>query len=218
MQTCETYTKLVKQDDLIINDSSLCSSYCESCFTTNRICDKCKEIGRFDVHPILRSCTNCLSLKQQCIRRAFFVITTDCEEGNKKMFLTIKEKIEANAIDPNLSLLSPHPDPPHLDKSLKTSFSNWMLKLFAERRCLSFLHTLRNKSGEEETGAMGKLVPRNDRVKNKDRQKPVAVLKNSSTGVTNYLKEIGFIGHIVIPETSKFTNNNKLGMHSNPIG
>ena len=203
---------MVKCDDLITNDSSLCSSYCEPCFTTNRICDKCKEIGHFDVHPVLRSCTNCLSLKQQCIRRAFFVITTDCEEGNKKMFLTIKEKIESKAINPNLSLLSPHPDPPHLGKSLKASFSNWMLKLFAERRCLSFLHTLRNKSGEEETGAMKKLVPRNYHVKNKDRQNPVAVLKISNTGVRNYLKEIGFIGHTVVPETSKFTNNNKLGM------
>ena len=97
----------------------------------------------FDVHPVLRSCTKCLSLKQQC----------------KKMFLTIKEKIEAKTIDLNLSLLSPPPDSPHLGKSLKASFSNWLLKLFDERGCLSLLHTLRNKSGEEEMRAMRKLVP-----------------------------------------------------------
>ena len=62
---CETCTKLAKFDDLLMNDSLLCSSYCESCFTSNRICEKCKEIGHFDVHPVLRFCTKCLSLKQQ---------------------------------------------------------------------------------------------------------------------------------------------------------
>ena len=133
LQMCETCTKLVKCDDLIINGSSLCSSYCEPCFTSNGICNKCKEIGHFDVHPFLRSCTQCPSLKQQCIRRAFFVITTDWEEGSKKMFLTIKDKIEAKTIDPNLSLLSPLLDPPHLRKSLKASFTSCMLKLFDER-------------------------------------------------------------------------------------
>ena len=93
-----------------------------------------------------------------------------------------------------------------------------MLKLFDEWGYLPFLHTLRNKSGEEEIRAMRKLVPKCDHIKNKDRQDPIAVLKISSIGVTYYLKEIGFIGHTVIPETSKFTNNNKAGMHSNPIG
>ena len=66
--------------------------------------------------------------------------------------------------------------------------------------------------------AMRKSAPKNDHVKNKDRQDPAAVLKISSTGVADYLKEIGFTGHTVTPETSKFTNNNKVGMHSNPTG
>ena len=66
--------------------------------------------------------------------------------------------------------------------------------------------------------AMRKLVPKNDRVKNKDRQNPVKVLKIWNNGVTNYLKDIGLTGHTAIPETSKFTNNNKVGMYSNPIG
>ena len=106
------------------------------------------------------------------------------------MFLTIKEKIEAKTIDPNLSLLSPLPDLQHLGKSLKVSFSNWLLKLFDERGCLSFLHTLLNKPGEKEMRVMRKLVAKNDHVKNKDRQYSKAVLKISSTGVTVYLKEI----------------------------
>ena len=107
------------------------------------------------------------------------------------MFLTIKEKIEAKTIDLNRSLLSPPPDPPHLGKSLQASSTNWLLKLFDERRCLSLLHPLRNKSGEEEMIAMRKLVRKKDHVKNKDRQDSAAVLKLSSTGFTGYLKEIG---------------------------
>ena len=80
LQKCETCTKLVKCDDVIINDSSLCSPYCEPCFTSNRICDKCKEIGHFDVYPVLRFCTKCLSLKQQCIRRVFFIIRKETKK------------------------------------------------------------------------------------------------------------------------------------------
>ena len=70
----------------------------------------------------------------------------------------------------------------------------------------------------EEMRAMRKLVPKHDRVKNKDRQNPVKVLKISNNGVINYLKDIGLTGHTAIPETSKFTNNNKVGMYSNPVG
>lgn len=217
LQMCESCTKLTKCDDLIINDSSLCQSYCECCYTSAKICEKCKEIGHASFHPALRSCTKCVLLKQRCVKRAFFIITTDCEEGNKKMFLTIKEKIKAKTIDPYLSLLTPLPDPPHLGKSLKASFSNWFLKLLDERGCLSFLHTLRNKSGVEEMRTLKTLLPKNDYVKNKDRQDPVAVLKISHIDVTDYLKDIGLVGHTIIPETSKFTNNNKVGMHPNPI-
>ena len=87
LQMCETCTKLAKFDDLMINNSSLYTSYCEPCFTSNRICNKCKEIGHFDVHPALRSCTKCLSLKQRCIKRAFlFLQQTARKETKKKCF------------------------------------------------------------------------------------------------------------------------------------
>ena len=88
LQMCETCTKLAKSDDLTINDSSFYCSYCEQ----YRICDKCKEIGHFHVHLALSSCKKCLSLKQQCKIRAFFGITTDCEEGNKKNVFNNKKE------------------------------------------------------------------------------------------------------------------------------
>ena len=52
-------------------------------------------------------------------------MTSDFEEGNKQMFLKMKEQISNGEIDPNLSLLLPLPDCPHLGKRMKTSFSNW---------------------------------------------------------------------------------------------
>ena len=91
LQMCETCTKLAKSDDLIINDSSFCCSYCEPCFASNRIYDKCKEIGHFHIHCALSFCKKCLSLKQQCKRRTFFGITTNCKEGKKNVFNNEKE-------------------------------------------------------------------------------------------------------------------------------
>ena len=94
LQMCETCTKLAKFDDLMINNSSLYSSYCEPCFTSNRICSKCKEIGHFDVHPALRSLHKVSLVETAMHKKSVFVFATDCEEGNKKkMFLTIKEKV-----------------------------------------------------------------------------------------------------------------------------
>ena len=186
LQMCELCTKLTKCEELIIKDSSLCQSYCEPCYISKTICENCKAVGHTSVHPSIRPSTKCILLKRKCVKRVFLVITTDCEEGNKKMFLTIKKSIEENAIDPYLSLLSPLPDPPHLGKSLKASFSNWLLQFTDERGCLSLLHTLRNKSGEEEMKVMKNLITKNDYVKNKDRQDPVAVLKISHIDVTDY--------------------------------
>ena len=78
------------------------------------------------------------------------------------MFLKMKEKISHEEIGPNLSLMSPLPDWPHLEKSMKASCSNWYLKLDDERINLSFLYTLRNSSDEEKMKIMMKLLPKND--------------------------------------------------------
>ena len=89
----------------------------------------------------------------------------------------------------------PLPDTPHLAKSLKASFSNCYLTLFNERGCLSFLHTLRNKADIEEMKIMKNFIRKNDYVRNKDRQDPIAVLKLSDENVIKHMKEIGFVVH-----------------------
>ena len=64
---------------------------------------------------------------------------------------------------------------------------------------------------------MRKLVPRNDHVKNKDRQDPAAVLRLCSEELTSFLSDVGYVCHTIIPELDKFTENNHFGMYPSPI-
>ena len=84
--------------------------------------------------------------------------SADYEEGNKQMFLSLKDETETKIIDQEFSLTVPLLDAPHLGKSFKASFNNWILKLFNERGCLAFLYTLRNKSDRDETVLMKTLI------------------------------------------------------------
>ena len=95
------------------------------------------------------------------------------KNGIKKCSPTWK-KTEEKTIHPYLALVGTLPDAPHLAKSLKASFSNWYLTLFNELGCLSFLHTLSNKSDFEEMKIMNLMI-QNDYVRNKGRQDPIAV-------------------------------------------
>ena len=133
------------------------------------------------------------------------------------MFPKMKEKISNGGTDPNLLLLSPLPDCPHLGKNMKTSCSNWYLKLDDEHSNLSFLYTLRNSSDKEEMQIMRKLLPKNDYVWNKDLQGPIPVLKLSQPKLTEYIDKIGYVGHTVIPKSIKFSDKNKVGMYPCPI-
>ena len=200
-----------------MHDFSSCNSYCETCYTLKSVCTDCQLAGHNSYHPQLRHCDVCTLESKKCEKRAIFIMTSDCEEGNRQMFLKMNEQISDGEIDPNLSLLSPLPDCPHLGKSMKASFSNWYLKLDDERSNLSFLYTLRNSSDKEEMQIMRKLLPKNDYVRNKDRQDPISVLKLSQPKLTEYIDKIGYVGHTVIPKSIKFSDKNKVGMYPCPI-
>ena len=91
-------------------------------------------VTAFTVFELLRE-------NQIRVKRAILIVTTDCEEGNKKnayQFSKKKKKNEEKNIDPYLALTGPLSDAPHLTKSLKASFSNRYLTLFNECICLSF--------------------------------------------------------------------------------
>ena len=48
----------------------------------------------------------------------------DCEEGNKKAMIEMKDNLENGTVDPELALCVPLPDSLHVGKSLKASFAN----------------------------------------------------------------------------------------------
>ena len=64
---------------------------------------------------------------------------------------------------------------------------------------------------------MKKLIPKNDYVRNKDQQDPITVLKLSDDKLVNQLSKVGYVVHTIIPETTKYTEKNKVGMYANPI-
>ena len=140
-------------------------------------------------------------------------MTSDCNGGNKQVFLKMKEQISDGKINSNLSLISPLPDCPHLGKNMKESFSNWVLKLDDKRSYLSFLYTFRNSSDKKEMQIMRKLSPKYDYVRNKDRRDAISVLELSLPKLTEYIEKIRYVGHTVIPETIKFTDKRKFGMY-----
>ena len=70
---------------------------------------------------------------------------------------------------------------------------------------------MRNKADPEVRKETRKFLPRNDYVRNKDRQ------DLTNPDFTSYLRSLDFVGHTIIPETDRFTEHNKVGMYPNPI-
>ena len=64
---------------------------------------------------------------------------------------------------------------------------------------------------------MKKLIPKNNYVRKKDRQDPIGVLKLSDDKLVDHLSKIGHVVHTIIPETTKYTEKNKVSMYTNPI-
>ena len=64
---------------------------------------------------------------------------------------------------------------------------------------------------------MKKLIPKNDYVRNKDRQDPIEVLKLSDYKLVHQLSKVGYVVQAIIPETTKYTKKNKIGMYTNAI-
>lgn len=105
LQMCEACTGKTKANDLILDDSSGCNSFCKDCYDAGSLCSNCMDEGQTSIYPALRACQKCVKDNLKCIKRAVLVLTTDCEEGNKQMFLAIKDKIQNKQIDPSLALL-----------------------------------------------------------------------------------------------------------------
>ena len=119
LQMCKSCTEETKANDLIIEANPICESYCKNCYKNKELCAPCIGDGQISIFHSVRICKWCITQGQ----------------GNRQMFLSLKNKIETENTDPELLLTVPLLDAPHLRKSFKASFSNWILKLFNERGC-----------------------------------------------------------------------------------
>ena len=124
---------------------SMCSSFCEECYESKKVCNTCTLLGQVSHVPSLRFCNYCQSINTVCFRRVVMVVCSDCESGNKSAFEALQEKLESGTIDPDLAVLSVLPDCPHVGKSIKAAFANWWLKCKNERANLGLIRTLRNR-------------------------------------------------------------------------
>lgn len=79
---------------------------------------------------------------KQCLRCSVLVLTTDCEEGNKKAMDIISKMQDDESIDPALKYFFFLSDSVHVGKSLKCSFCIWFIILRGEQGCLAVIHTL----------------------------------------------------------------------------
>ena len=218
VQVCESCQKRTPSRPHITSfHESMCCSFCEECYESENVCDHCKSLGQVSHVPSLRFCNYCHERKTVCFRRVVLVVCSDCESGNKSAFEMLQEEIESGTIDPELAVLSVLPDCPHVGKSINTAFANWWLKWKSEHVNLALIRTLQNRSDQETKNVFRKLIPKNDHVKNKDRQDPSSVLTLSSTKLTDELKVCGYICHTIIPELDKYSPDNQRGMYPSPI-
>ena len=97
-----------------------CKRFCQACCSGKEVCEDCKSSGQINYHLALCACTSCAEENAICVERALFVLTADCETGNKGAFEMIRKSIQNETIDPEVV-----PDCPHVGKSIKVSFSNW---------------------------------------------------------------------------------------------
>ena len=139
------------------------------------------------------------------------MLTTDCEEGNKKAMELILKMQEERRIEPALQYLVFFPDSVHVGKSLKCSFCNWFIILRGERGCLAIVQTLRDDSNSSIRKRLRRLL-RVDDVQNKDRVAVDPLLLLSSNDVINTLRDVTYVVHQMVSEKYRFSETNKAGM------
>ena len=217
LQLCKGCLERTPANELTVNFSEgVCCSSCEECLKNKEICTTCAEKNQPSHAPCLRACDRCLRDGKQCERCVILVLTTDCEEGNKKAMELIEQMQESETIDPALEYLAFFPDSVHVGKSLKCSFCNWFILLNGERGCLSIIQTLRDDSNPAMRKKLRKILKAED-VQNKDRMAVDPIIRLSSPEVLDALKEVSNVVHQLVPEKYRFSENNKVGMFPHPI-
>ena len=161
-----------KSNNLIVSMASLgqdyCVAYCDISWTAKKVCINCQRRGQTSHFPALRACTRCLNSGSKCEKVAVVVVTTDYEESNKLALPQLHDGTAKGRTPPELSLLAAIPDVVHLGKSLKCSWSNWILWFNGTRSTLAILYNLRREAEPELRMKLKKLLTE-ESMRNKDR-------------------------------------------------
>ena len=100
---------------------------------------------------------------------------------------------------------------------MKAGFSNWYHKLGDERSNIVIIRILKNKSTSKVQTEIRKYSPKHDYVGERDHQGPSTVLGLTRKPSLNFISSLGATSATLIPETTKFTCDNRKGIYKNLI-
>lgn len=85
LQVCRKCLTEMRTTDFVLNVADInCKSHCNECLRLMTTCDNCLLIGHSSHVPALRACTKCVEDGNICQKLAVYVLTLDCEYGNKQ--------------------------------------------------------------------------------------------------------------------------------------
>ena len=136
---------MVRSDDNTVPPCAVndCMSSCRACLDGGKACLEYAEQNQLSHIRSRRACKRCLDAGERCIRCIVLILSTDCEEGNKKAMELIAKLQEDQHIDPALQYLVFLPDGVHVGKRLKCTFCNWFIVLKEARSRLAVIQTKR---------------------------------------------------------------------------
>ena len=192
---CENCHKRTADNDLTIpyDKNTLCHSYCDACYKSGTVCEECLHKGHTAIFPSIRSCKFCSERNLCCIKRLVMTIVVDCESGNKQGLKQFQTELEEGTIAPPFALSSVLPDVPHLLKTCKVNFAYWIMQIIGERAYISIVYTLRNRSEHWVRKEVRKYLPKNDYVRNRDRQDPTGVIVLCKSEFLEFISILGLL-------------------------
>lgn len=188
---------MVRSDDNTVLPCTVnnCMNSCRACLDGGKPCPECAEQNQLSHIPSLRACQQCFDAREQCIHYMVLILSTDCEEGNKKAMELIAKLQEDPHIDSALQYLVFLPDGVHVGKSLKCSSCNWFIVLKEAWSCLAVIQTLRDDNPAVQK-PLRWLLQAED-VQNKDQIIVNPILRLSNESVINTVDKAV---HQMVPE------------------
>ena len=129
----------------VLKGNGHCNSECPDCKTTienEHVCGHCQDVGHTFVELSLRTCEECITNGEECVKMVCLIWTMDSESKNKssQITLTQKQKDGDNGVN---KLVTALPDAVHVAKNDHASFANWFCLVDGYRINLVLLCTVR---------------------------------------------------------------------------